>query len=251
VERSQEEIERRIKKQIESMKDVRGCHEVRARIIGKRMEISAHVLLDSSLRFDQVHKIVSDIESEVRKKVWRFARITIQTEPIGDSSYDMGKLVKNVAESVPGSRGVHDVHIQRIAGKLCVDLHLEVSANLTVKEAHDVADQIEKKLRSETDITEVTIHIESASDLITRELKGDTRKLRWYVEDAVKGFPEIKTVHGVEIRKLEDRTHVVLSCHFDPNVTVKQAHDVTDKLENMIRSAYPDVDRIDIHEEPA
>jgi divalent metal cation (Fe/Co/Zn/Cd) transporter len=251
VERSQIEIERKVRKQIESMKDVRACHEVHVRPIGKRLEISAHVMLDSSLGFDQVHKIVSDIDREVKKKVSRFARITIQTEPVGGSNHDMVSVVKNVAESVPGSRGVHDIHIQRIAGELCVDLHLEVSADMTVKEAHDVADQIEKKLKSESDISEVTIHIESASDLITRELKGDATRLRWYIADAVKRFPEIKTIHDVEIRKLEDKMHVVLSCHFDPDVTVKHAHDVTDKLEGMIKSAYPDVERIDIHEEPA
>jgi len=251
VERSQIEIERRVRKQIESMKDVRGCHEVHVRAIGKRLEISAHVLLDSSLGFDQVHKIVSDIDREVRKRVSRFARITIQTEPIGGNSRDMVSVVKNVAESVPGSRGVHDIHIQKIAGKLCVDLHLEVSANMTVKQAHDVAEQIEKKLKSGSDISEVTIHIESASDLITRELKGDATRLRWYIEDAIKRFPEIKTIHGIEIRKLDDKTHVVFSCHFDPDVSVKHAHDVSDKLENMIRSAYPDVERIDIHEEPS
>jgi divalent metal cation (Fe/Co/Zn/Cd) transporter len=143
------------------------------------------------------------------------------------------------------------IHIQRIAGELCVDLHIEVSANMTVKQAHDVADQVEKKLKSELNVSEATIHIESASDLVTRELKEDATKLRWYIEDVIKRFPEIKTIHSVEIRKLGEKTHVVLSCHFDPEVTVKHAHDVSDRLESMIKGAYPDVERIDIHEEPA
>jgi divalent metal cation (Fe/Co/Zn/Cd) transporter len=241
-----------IKKQLEAMKDVRGCHQVSVRMTGKRLDVSAHVLVDSSLRFEEVHRIVSDIEREVRKSVQRVARITVQTEPVGHNSHELGEIVKDIAESVPGSRGVHNIHIQKIAGKLCVDLHLEVRANMTVKQAHDVSDQIDKKLRSELGISEITIHIEDASDLIAREeLRGDATELKWYVEHAVKRFPEIKTVHGVRIRRVGDKTHLAFSCHFDPSITVKHAHEVSDKFQSMIRSAYPDVERIDIHEEPA
>jgi divalent metal cation (Fe/Co/Zn/Cd) transporter len=32
---------------------------------------------------------------------------------------------------------------------------------------------------------------------------------------------------------------------------MKQAHEISIKLENVIKSAYPEVSRIDIHEEPA
>jgi divalent metal cation (Fe/Co/Zn/Cd) transporter len=233
------------------MKDVKGCHQVDVRMTGKRFEVNMHLSLDRNLKFEEVHGIASNIEREVQRTL-PHARVTIQTEPIGDNSQGLGRVVKEIAESVPGSRGVHDIHIQKIAGKLCVDLHLEVSANMTVKQAHDVSDQIENKLRSaKLNISEITIHVESASDMITRELKGNGTELKWYVEHAVKRFPEIKAIHGVRIRRVGDKKHLVLSCHFDPGITVEHAHEVSDKLENIIKGAYPDVERIDVHEEPA
>ena len=252
MERSEKEIEHMVKKQLEAMKDVRGCHQVTVRMTGKRLDVSAHVFVDSNLRFEEVHRIVSKIEREVKKKLRGNARVTVQTEPIGHNSHDLVKVVKDIAESVPGSRGVHDIHIQKIAGKLCVDLHLEVRANMTVKQAHEISVRVEKGLRAELDISEITIHIEDASDLIARErLSGDATELEWYIEHAAKLFPEIKTAHGIKIRTVNDKTHLAFSCHFEPNITVKHAHEVSEKLQSMIRSAYPDVERIDIHEEPA
>jgi hypothetical protein len=60
---------------------------------GKRLDIRAHVILDSSLRFEEVHRIVSVIEKEVRRNVQRVARITVQTEPIGHSRTRIAALL--------------------------------------------------------------------------------------------------------------------------------------------------------------
>jgi len=224
---------------------------VSVRITGKRFDVDMHVSLDSNLRFEDVHKIASNIEREV-KSVVPNARVTVHTEPLGYGRGELRTLVKEVAEGVPSSRGVHNIHIQKINGKLCVDLHLEVSANMTVKQAHEVSDQIEKRLRAaKLDISEITIHMESALDRISRELNRGGTELKWYVEHAAKRFPEIKTVHGIKIRKIGESLHVVIRCHFDPNISVKQAHETSSNLEKAIKSAYPNIDRIDVHEEPA
>jgi divalent metal cation (Fe/Co/Zn/Cd) transporter len=63
-------------------------------------------------------------------------------------------------------------------------------------------------------------------------------------------FPEIKRVHGISVRKVGDSLHVVLRCHFDPDTNMKKAHEISNKLESAIRSMYPNIARIDVHEEP-
>jgi len=251
VERSQKEVAQIVKTRVEAIKDVKSCHRVSVRITGKRFDVDMHVSLDSNLRFEDVHKIASNVEREV-KSVVPNARVTVHTEPLGYGRGELRTLVKEVAEGVPGSRGVHNIHIQKINGKLCVDLHLEVSANMTVKQAHEVSDQIEKRLRAaKLDISEITIHMESALDRISRELNRGGTELKWYIEHAAKRFPEIKAVHGIKIRKIGESLHVVIRCHFDSNISVKQAHEVSSNLEKAIKSAYSNIDRIDVHEEPA
>jgi divalent metal cation (Fe/Co/Zn/Cd) transporter len=144
------------------------------------------------------------------------------------------------------------IHIQKIAGKLCVDLHLEIAANSTLKQAHDIANEVERRLKAANlDISEITIHMESASDIISGELKGNNTELKWYIEHAGNHFPEIKTIDQIRTRKIGDKTHVVLRCIFKGSISMKRVHEISDKLENMIKNAFPDIDRIDIHEEPA
>lgn len=252
VERSPKEIARVIKQTIEGLEDVKGCRQVSVRVTGKRLDVSAHVFLESSLRFEDVHRIVSSIERAIRNNVQRIARITVQTEPVGHGRTGIAALVAEIAERVPGSRGVHNVHIQKIAGKWCVDLRLEVSANMTVKQAHAIASDVEKKLKAaDPNISDITVHMESASDLVSRELLGRGTELRFYIEHVTKRFPEIQAVHGVKIRRNHGTLNVVLRCRFDPQMNIKQAHEITRKLESTVKNAYPIVGELEVREEPA
>jgi divalent metal cation (Fe/Co/Zn/Cd) transporter len=172
----------KIRKRVEAIKDVRGYHQLSVRMTGKRFYVEMHVLLDSNLRFEDTHRIASSIEMEV-KSVVPNARATIHTEPLrvrtqpsGENRKNVCALVKQIAEGVPRSRGGHNIRIQEIDGKLCVDLHLEVSANMTVKQAHDVFKLAEKRKRAAIpDTSEITVHMESASERISRELTGFDR----------------------------------------------------------------------------
>jgi divalent metal cation (Fe/Co/Zn/Cd) transporter len=219
-------------------------------MVGKKYEVSLHVSLAGNLRFENVHKIASSVESEV-KSILPNARVVVNTEPVGDPKKDIWKLVKDVTEEAPGSRDAHNVHIQEVDGKIYLDLHLEVAAGLTVKQAHQIADQVEKELKgADPRISGITVHLESASDIISRELTEVGAEIKSFIEDAAKRFPEIKDVRGIIISRVGEKLHAVFKCFFDSNLSMEQTHLISDKLEEIIKSAYPNISRIDIHEEP-
>lgn len=250
IERSQEEITQLIRKKVEAIKGVRNYDQLSARMTGKRFEVDMLVSLDDNLRFEDVHRIASKIESEV-KAVVPNAIVTINTEPLtGQKS--IWKIVKQVAEQVPGSRDVHNIHVQYIDRKLCVDFHLQVSADMNVKQAHKVAEQVERKLRAASpSFSEIDIHIESASDRLSRELTGIDTGLQSYIEHAAKSFPEIKRVHRIKIHRIGESLHVDLRCHFDSSIKIGKADEIASELEKAIKREYPQIERVDIHEEPA
>ena len=251
VERSEKEIAEIIRRKVEVMKDVRSCRLVAVHRTGKKPNVEMSIELDNSLKFEDVHKIISRVEREA-KSVLPGARITVQTEPLGQYHGDVWRLVKDLAEKVPGTRDVHNIHVQDIDGRLCIDLHLEVSANMTVKQAHDVASEVETTLKTaKPDISEITVHLESASDIVSRELGQNETELKLSIEHFVKNFPGIKRVHGIRISNIDDGMHVVLRCSFDPDLSMGQAHEITKKIESAMRDMYPNIQRIDIHEEPA
>ena len=251
VERSEKEIGSAIKKRVEGLRDVRDCHQVSVRTIGRRFEVAMHVSLDSDLKFETVHEIASNVEKEV-KKILPNARVTVHTEPVGGTKHDISRLVRDVAERAPGSRGVHNIHVQEVDGKTFLDFHLEVAADISVKEAHEIADQVERDLKKANPrIGGITVHTESASDIVSKESIQVTSDIEPYIVDTAKGFPEIKGVQGITIRRAGAGLHIAIEkCYFNPEISMEQAHAVCNKLEKAIRTAYPRVDRIDIHEEP-
>ena len=250
VERSKEEIADAIRKRLESVEGVKAVPQLDVRVSGKRLDVNIFLSVEAHLKWKDSHKIALTAEREVKMEYPR-ARVVINTEPLGGAGESVWKLVKDTAEGVPGSRGVHNIHIQKIDKKLYVDMHLEVSANMTVKQAHEVADQVEKKIMAaDSDVSEVTIHIESASERVSRELAGVETELESYVAHIAQGFPEIKDVCNIEIRRVGDALHMVLRCHFDADLSIQKAHEISSQLEKEIRSAYPKITRIDVHEEP-
>ena len=250
IERSEKEIANAIKRRVQSLNDVKNCHQISVRTIGKKYDVDMHVSLDRNLKFEEVHRIASNVEREV-KTLLPNARVTVHTEPVGSNRHDLWRLVKDVAEGEPGSRGVHNIHVQEVDGKTYLDFHLEVAANIGVKQAHEIADQVERKIKEANNIISgITVHIESASDIISRESTEVGADIKRYIEDAARRFPEIKDVKGIIVSRVGYSFHVVLKCYFDPNLSMEQTHAVSNNFEEFIKNAYPNISRIDVHEQP-
>ena len=251
VDRSRREITNMIRRKTETVRGVKDVRQVNVRISGKRLDVSLLVALDESEVAEDPHRISLKIEREILSE-FPNARVAISTEPSENGQQDLWKLVKQIAEGTPGSRGVHNIHVQKVGKTLCVDLHLEVSANLTVKQAHDVADDVEKRVREASPtLGDITVHIESASERVSRELAGVETELEPFIQHVAESLPEIKSVSGIRVRRLGDVLHLVLQCQFSPNLSIAKAHEVSNRLEKEIKTTFPRIVRIDIHEEPA
>lgn len=77
-----EEEEERIRKIIESVPEVRGCHCLRTRRSGSYKLLDVHVLFDGTMHLSQVHAICDEFEQLIRKEFGTFD-IMIHPEPDG------------------------------------------------------------------------------------------------------------------------------------------------------------------------
>jgi cation diffusion facilitator family transporter len=68
--------------------------------------------------------------------------------------------MKEIVENSSGVMGFHKLRTRKIGGAVLVDLHLLVVGNMTVKEAHDIADRVEHRFMTDLDVHDVTIHVE-------------------------------------------------------------------------------------------
>jgi cation diffusion facilitator family transporter len=73
------------------------------------------------------------------------------------------KEMKEMAEKVRGVRGVHDLRLHKSGPVSFGEMHIEVEEALPLEKAHEISDDIEKKIRERfKDIESITIHAEPA-----------------------------------------------------------------------------------------
>ncbi len=69
--------------------------------------------------------------------------------------------------------------------------------------------------------------------------------------DAVASVPGVSNPHRARIRKMASLFDVHLDIEVDPNMTVYDAHELTEQVEDEVRKAIPDIYDIVVHTEPA
>jgi divalent metal cation (Fe/Co/Zn/Cd) transporter len=72
-------------------------------------------------------------------------------------------LVARIVSGVPGVLNVHDIRSRGTARESYVQMHLVVDAH-DVQTAHDITDEVERRLESELGVKEVLIHVEPFDD---------------------------------------------------------------------------------------
>jgi len=70
----------------------------------------------------------------------------------------------------------HQLRTRRAGSQKIIDFHLTVCKNLTVKDAHDIADHLEKEIEAEILGADVIIHVEPCRD---KDCPGQEHCARW------------------------------------------------------------------------
>lgn len=81
----------------------------------------------------------------------------------GNADDELYKSLFLAVKSVQGAGNPHRARIRKMATAWDIDLDIEVDENMTVKDAHDIAEQVEKAIRGRiTDVYDIMVHVEPA-----------------------------------------------------------------------------------------
>jgi Dimerisation domain of Zinc Transporter len=240
LERSDRELAHRIRRRVRELPEVADCNDIQVGFTRKKPNIHFHVLLKQNHTFEETHPICAGIEMEVRSLVPN-ARLVIHSKPSGtDESKEVWKLVKSIAEAEPGSRGVQNIHLRGMDGKLGVDLRFQVSSSRTGKPTQELESHLGIKLKTaDPSISETIIHQESVPDLVLSEQSGQGAELTSYIEHVARRFPEVVGLGPPLVRKMTDGLHVIDRVAFMPGISDAKLAEVTSKFSDAIRSGYP------------
>ena len=74
--------------------------------------------------------------------------------------FEICEEIKKRALSVPNVLGIHDLRAHYVGNKLHVELHIEVPEGLDLKEAHDISEEVKKRIEDMPEVEVAFIHVD-------------------------------------------------------------------------------------------
>jgi cation diffusion facilitator family transporter len=193
--------------------------------------------------------IADEIESAVRREL-PDTEVVVHLEPRRED-LSLRDRALAVALAEPLVRDVHDVAIYRHGSRESVSLHLKMDPDVSLAEAHAVAERVETALRAEPGVDDVQTHLEP----LERPLMADdaTRASDDAERERITQLVMKRTGHPPhELRLLHTDTGLVVfvSVVVGAASRLPAAHELASQLEEDIREAQPHVGDVVVHTEP-
>jgi cation diffusion facilitator family transporter len=122
-----------------------------------------------------------------------------------------------------------------------MDVVISVPPGAAVGQGHAAADRVEDALSAALPGSDVVVHVEP---------KEDEAEIGERAHAAALGVPSVREVHNVGVLNVGGRTEVSLHLKLPGELSLEQAHEVANEVENAIRAAVPEVDAVQTHIEP-
>lgn len=74
--------------------------------------------------------------------------------------FEVCEEIKERALGVPKVLGVHDLRAHHVGSKLHVELHIEVPPELSLKEAHDVSEEVKRRIEELPEVEMAFVHVD-------------------------------------------------------------------------------------------
>lgn len=154
-------------------------------------------------------------------------------------------VVKKIRKEMTSNRmkcEVENLKVRRSGEKIFAEATLKVPNYVSLEEAHDITTKIEANIKNILGNVDIIIHIEPAE---TREMP--TKKL---VEKLATEVSGVKEVHEINIVYSKGKLYITLHALVDPKLSVHEAHEIAQKIENRINEAIKKLENLTVHIEP-
>jgi cation diffusion facilitator family transporter len=242
------ELVNKVRQIVRSTEDVVDVGPVLMRKSGDVIFADVTISLRADASFDHAHQISSRVENNIKKAITN-SEITVHFEPTWKDVPSDSKI-SEIASSVEGVKGVHNVNHHQTDGVSYVSLHVMVDRNMNLEEAHHISELIEERLhKALPEIEHITIHLEPYI-AIPKDQKTEYRMADEKIIRLLKERPEVKKIGSIVTLNFGEIVKIDISCSFDKNLSIEKVHDLTSQIEHSIRSDFAN-SVITIHPEPA
>jgi divalent metal cation (Fe/Co/Zn/Cd) transporter len=133
------------------------------------------------------------------------------------------------------------LRMRQAGGRQFADVVITVSPGAAVGQGHAAADQVEAALHDALPGSDVVVHVEP---------QEDEAAIRERAHAAALGVPDVREVHNVSVLDVGGRTEISLHLKLPGELSLEEAHEVANRVEDAIAAAVPEVDAVETHLEP-
>ena len=222
------------------------CRELKLRKVGSKIFADCTVEVSSLMSLEEAHALASDIEENLTKTFGN-VEATIHIEPAEEKT-KMERLVEKLA-TVENVKEVHDIVTVYAHGKLYITLHVYVDPNLSVEEAHEIADKIESNMHAEIkQLENVTVHVEPHGAEIRKAEIGED-EMKKLIDKLVKKIKTDLRLKKTVTYSAEGKRYINVDCCFTKHVPLTEAHEIASQVEKQISEYFAGA-VVTVHIEP-
>jgi divalent metal cation (Fe/Co/Zn/Cd) transporter len=132
------------------------------------------------------------------------------------------------------------LRMRQAGGRQFADVVIGVAPSAAVGQGHAAADAVEAAVEHALPGSDVVVHVEP----------GGEADLRERVHAAAAAVPAIREIHNVSLVEVNGRNELSLHVKLPGGMTLAEAHEAAEHLEEAIRRAVPELDAVQTHLEP-
>ena len=219
---------------------------LKVRKVSSKIFIDASVCVPSHMPLEEAHSLASKIEADLKQALGN-VDATIHIEP-SEKETKLDQLVERLA-TVDGVKEVHEISTIYTGGKYYIILHAYVNPELSVEEAHKIAETIERRVRNEIKPLEnVTVHLEPAGIAIPAS-QVEESQLNKVVGEVVNAVGANLRVKRIVTYGAEGKRYINIDCCFTKQIQIKEAHKIASQVEKETKERFANA-VVTVHIEP-
>lgn len=234
---------------------VDSVHRVRSRGHEAAVYADLHIRVDPAMSTEQAHAIAHEVQARLRERRSDIQDVTVHVEPAGAASAgtsgtDIATLLRRLADGM--GLGVHEVWAYTVEGRYHAEVHLEADGALSLREAHNLASQLEKRAHDTIPaLADLTVHIEPEGQTTEGlEVGLPEEVLAKTVKETVDKVMDTDTCHRIRAWRGKTGWTVSFHCRLDGGMSLEDAHRASMALEAHLRQEIAGLERVVVHTEP-
>jgi cation diffusion facilitator family transporter len=156
------------------------------------------------------------------------------------ASREMVQKIRKEILSNEGALKCGSLKVRKVGSKIFIETTVQVSNHMSLEEAHALASKLEANLTKAFGNVDATIHIEPSE----RETKMEQLVEKLATAEGVKEVHEIATVYA------SGKLYITLHAYVDPKLSVEEAHEIAEKIENRMHAGIKQLEDVTVHMEP-